>query len=215
MKNYYTILELPPSATPQDVKKAYRRLALKYHPDRNPDNEEAESSFKEIQEAYHILSHPERRSAYNQRRWYRHHTAGASAVEALTPALILKKTLKLRQYIRTLDAAFLNRQELYRYICDQLLGEKPFKVLQDANDHSIHQQIITELLQVSRILPYQKIKAVCARLQLLAGTDVHTSAKIDAFVKQKKLYGYWEKYQQLVVVLITLIVCWLIYVVSK
>ena len=207
---------MPPSATPQDVKKAYRQLALKYHPDRNPENQEAESSFKEVQEAYEVLSHPEKRSAYNQRRWYRHHTARATATEeVITPVLLYKKSLKLHQYIRTLDTAFLNRKALYQYIHDYLLGEKFMQVLQETNEASINQQIIAELLQVSKILPYEKAKSICARLQLMAGKDAHASAMIDAFVKQRKVYNYWEKYQQLVILLITLAMCWLIYVVSK
>jgi DnaJ-domain-containing protein 1 len=64
-KQYYKILGLPRSATPDDIKSAYRKLALKYHPDINPDNKEAEEKFKEINEAYKILSDPQKRRQYD------------------------------------------------------------------------------------------------------------------------------------------------------
>jgi molecular chaperone DnaJ len=58
IKDYYTILGLQPSASADEIKKAYRSLALKYHPDRNKDDPTAESKFKEVAEAYEVLSNP-------------------------------------------------------------------------------------------------------------------------------------------------------------
>ena len=65
-RDYYEILGLSKSASASDIKSAYRKLALKYHPDRNPDNKEAEEKFKEAAEAYEILSNQEKRSQYDQ-----------------------------------------------------------------------------------------------------------------------------------------------------
>lgn len=64
--DYYKILGIDKTATDADVKKAYRKLARKYHPDLNPDNKEAEQKFKEINEANEVLSHPENRKKYDQ-----------------------------------------------------------------------------------------------------------------------------------------------------
>ncbi|PWK53678.1 molecular chaperone DnaJ [Pleionea mediterranea] len=65
-RDYYEILGVDKSANDQDIKKAYRRLAMKYHPDRNPDSKEAEDKFKEAKEAFEILSSAEKRQAYDQ-----------------------------------------------------------------------------------------------------------------------------------------------------
>ncbi|MDD2962603.1 MAG: molecular chaperone DnaJ [Bacteroidales bacterium] len=65
-RDYYEILEIPRNASEADIKKAYRQMAIKYHPDKNPNNKEAEDKFKEAAEAYEVLSNPEKRSRYDQ-----------------------------------------------------------------------------------------------------------------------------------------------------
>lgn len=64
--DYYKILGIDKTATDADVKKAYRKLARKYHPDLNPNDKEAEQKFKEVNEANEVLSHPENRKKYDQ-----------------------------------------------------------------------------------------------------------------------------------------------------
>ena len=65
-RDYYEVLGVQKGASAEEIKKAYRKLALKYHPDRNPDNKEAEEKFKEAAEAYEILSDDDKRSRYDQ-----------------------------------------------------------------------------------------------------------------------------------------------------
>jgi DnaJ-class molecular chaperone len=65
-KDYYKTLGVDRKASEEDIKRAYRKLALQYHPDRNPGDSKAEDRFKEINEAYQVLSDPAKRARYNQ-----------------------------------------------------------------------------------------------------------------------------------------------------
>src|SRR5438046_2474019 len=65
-RDYYEILEVAKNASHDEVKKAYRKLALQYHPDRNPDDKEAEEKFKEATEAYEVLSDQDKRARYDR-----------------------------------------------------------------------------------------------------------------------------------------------------
>ena len=65
-RDYYEVLGVSKTASDDEIKKAYRKLAMKYHPDRNPDNAQAEEKFKEAAEAYDILSNDEKRARYDR-----------------------------------------------------------------------------------------------------------------------------------------------------
>src|SRR5476651_2859947 len=65
-RDYYEVLGVNRDASEEDIKKSYRKLAMKHHPDRNPDSKDSEDKFKEAKEAYEILSDAKKRAAYDQ-----------------------------------------------------------------------------------------------------------------------------------------------------
>ena len=77
-KDYYKILGVEKSASQDEIKKAYRKLAMKYHPDRNQDNKKAEEKFKQITEANEVLSDPQKRKKYDTlgSNWKQHQSQG-------------------------------------------------------------------------------------------------------------------------------------------
>src|SRR3989304_7675709 len=78
-KDYYEVLGINRDAPEDEIKKAYRKLAMKWHPDRNPENPKAEEHFKEAKEAYEILSDEHKRGAYDR---FGHAGVGAGAASA-------------------------------------------------------------------------------------------------------------------------------------
>ena len=65
-RDYYEVLGLKKDASDEEIKKAFRKMAMKYHPDKNPGDKKAEEAFKEVNEAYSILSDPEKKQRYDQ-----------------------------------------------------------------------------------------------------------------------------------------------------
>ncbi len=97
MKEYYKILEVNNTASPQEIKKSYRRLAVKYHPDKNSGNKTSEAKFKELHEAYRVLSDEKKRKEYNYKRYDNQHGLNKKSSIVLNPHIILQKSKHLKK----------------------------------------------------------------------------------------------------------------------
>lgn len=115
-RNYYQILNVAKEATPEEIKRAYRRLARQYHPDLNPGDKEAEETFKDIGEAYEILSDPDRRAKYDQfSRYWTQGKKGGTATKVRRGATARKASdeMDFSQYrdFNTFVDQLLNRRD--------------------------------------------------------------------------------------------------------
>jgi len=213
LKDYYQILQIEPRSTLAEIKQAFRRLALVYHPDKNPNDKYAEAQFNEIKEAYEVLTNPVRKENYLQQRWYNQSIGKRRTAQTITPVSILKLLLELEQYVSRLDVHRMNKEGLSGYI-DELLSTDTIEKLRLFDEPEINRQIITSTLSAMQPLPMKFIGKLSERLGALAGdeTSVH---RIKNFMKDRKRAFLWNRYKVAVIILFTILICLLIYFTSK
>ncbi len=213
LKDYYQILQIEPHSTLADIKQAFRRLALIYHPDKNPNNRYAEAQFNEIKEAYEVLTNPVKKENYLQQRWYNQSIGKRRTTETITPVSILKLVLELEQYVSRLDVHRMNKEGLSDYI-EELLSTETVKSLKQFNEGEINRQIITSILSAMRPLTMKFIGNVTTRLESLAD-DETSLRRIKNFLSNRKKAFLWERYKVAVIIFFTIFICLLIYLTSK
>lgn len=213
LKDYYQILQIEPQSTLAEIKQAFRRLAMVYHPDKNPNDKYAEAQFNDIKEAYEILTNPVRKENYLQQRWYNQSIGKRRTAQAITPVSILKLVLELEQYVSRLDVHRMNKEGLSNYV-DELLSTGTIEKLRQFNEPEINRQIITSTLSAMQPLTMKFIGNLPERLWTLADdeTSLH---RIKNFLKNRKKAFLWERYKVAVIILFTVSICLLIYFTSK
>ncbi|HMG67410.1 MAG TPA: DnaJ domain-containing protein [Chitinophagaceae bacterium] len=213
LKDYYNILELPPHASVPEIKQAFRRMAMIYHPDKNVNDPYAAARFNDVKEAYEVLTNPARKESYLQERWYNQSIGKKRTGEAVTPVSILKLCIELEKYVSTLDVHRMNKEGLSAYITD-LLSDDTIGKLKEFKEEGITRQIITIVLNAMKPLPLKYMRPLIDRLKTLA-RDEESGQRIRNFLSERKKKHLWEKYKIVVMLLFTILLCLLIYLTSK
>jgi curved DNA-binding protein CbpA len=211
LKDYYTILEVPPSATLEEVKKAYRRLALLYHPDKNNNDMYASAQFAEIKEAYEILSNTNLKDQYLQQRWYARSLGKKATQGAITPEYVLKQLLELDKYVRLLDVHRMDQEGLHHYLED-FLSEDTIEKLNSFKQPALNKEIVLIALNATHPLSYPLIPKITLRLKKLQVNDETLHDKIDRFVQARKTSDYWEKRKIWLILIFVAAICAIIFV---
>lgn len=214
LKDYYSILELPPSASGDEIKKAFRRLAHEYHPDKKNNDPYAAAHFATIKEAYEILSNPVKKEYYLQQRWYAQSIGKKIKQETITPVSVLKQTLELNRYVARLDVHRMDHQGLFDYM-ENILTDSTIDTLNSFNEPSVNKEIVQMMIKSGRVLPYALATPLVERLRKLKTDDPSTTEQIDQFVRRHKQAAYWEKRKAWIILLITLLICLGIFLTSK
>jgi curved DNA-binding protein CbpA len=214
LKDYYEILQVPSHATFQEIKQAYRRLAMIYHPDKTKGDPYAGAKYEEIREAYEVLSNPAKREAYLQERWYDQSIGRKRKAEAITPVSILKLSLELERYVSSLDVNRMNKQGLYEYI-NELLSSDTMEKLNSYNETAITQQIINTILMAMKPLPLNFAITLSIKLEKLANHDETSLQRIKSSLRQHQKRFLWKRYQVFLIIVITALICLLIFFTSK
>jgi molecular chaperone DnaJ len=221
MKDYYRILGVSTSAAMPEIKKAYRRLAFKYHPDKNPENVLAEAHFKEVQEAYATLSDADRRSRYDDERWLsgmggktKYKSKGDAFAEAVTPAWLISVCLELNTGLAKMDSHSISPGALKTYIL-LILSDDHIGVLQQYGDQQANNVIIAEVMKAARKLRPDYLPEIIQRLILLAGDDNNMAASIRMDYADRIKKARIEKIFPYVIILITLALCLFMYLYGR
>ncbi|ULQ57327.1 DnaJ domain-containing protein [Flavihumibacter rivuli] len=211
IKDYYEILEIHPDASEAEIKRAYRKLAMRFHPDKNVGNPYAIHHFREIQEAYEVLSNPSKRNEYHyQRQVFGQNGKRSFRYQPVTPMQLLKEARQIATHVQQVDIFRMNHEALNNQVL-QLLNEPHIKILAEQNEEKTNAAIIQAILKAIAPLHYQFIPAIAQRLVRIAAANNDLILQIDKEVKRKARQYYWDKYHPLVIALLVALLCLLIY----
>ncbi len=140
IKDYYHILNVPPGAGIADIKKSFRKLAMAYHPDKHQSSSQYDSYFSEIQEAYAVLSDPEKKEQYLYQRWLEK-SMGQRLDDSLGAEEILKLFLKSEKYISLSDAFRMNKSMLLQQLLELFSSSRLNTILRAKNPPMIKETI--------------------------------------------------------------------------
>lgn len=209
MKDYYKILELDPRATLADIKKAYRKLALLHHPDRNNESKTAQARFDLIKEAYETLTNTDLKDLYLQKRWlhqaYHQKRDGAIIVpqDLLDRLLGFYRSNYYADYYRTDKKGLLGQME-------KMINHPNIVMLNEHNDLKINTEIISLATTAMEILlPQDRIHLIKQLEKIHTGNRVgpQLSQKIKAAQKEIN----WGRYRIWVILALVLLFCGLIW----
>ncbi len=223
-RDYYVVLNVQPQASPAEIKVAYRNLALQYHPDRNGGNAHTEALFKEINEAYGVLSNPQKRDDYNTLRNTQRSTATATQTQSsssgagqsfrqrqpVTGKTILFHSIHLRNIVQKSNPFAINADGLLTKI-ESILSDAHLHILLYENKRVVNAQVLHEILISCKPLPQNYFNMITPRLYRLAGNDAIMRNSVQQAIKQKRSDYFWQKYKFWLVLIITFVICFLIY----
>lgn len=210
VKDYYKILELSPGADPAAIKKNFRKLALRFHPDTNQGNEYAAAWFRELQEAYDTLSDPVKKDAYLQLRWL-NQTQGKAMVMpvVLTPDTIAAEARALANRVAGLDHFRMDHAQLAENL-ENFLTDDRLQVLQQYKATQQQYTIGVLLLQAAAPVSFALLAGFYARMQLLAIHVPTLQTALHLHQQGKKWQHLWQVHQWWIILAATLLLCILI-----
>lgn len=215
VKDYYKILELPPSAGIDEVKRNFRRLALQYHPDTNQGKKHADEWYSEIQEAYLILSDPLKKSRYLQERWLVK-SKGIPFADTLplTPEYIEMRFNTMRSSVSFMDHFRMDHIGLQNQLLE-ICNDETLDALKKHNEPAKNTLIVHHLLACMEPLSFSYLPVLIKAAQKIASDQVSLVRYIDKWYRQRKRENWWDKKQGWIIAGITITLCILIAVVSK
>ncbi len=209
-QNHYQTLHLPYTAGQVEIKKAYRRLAVKYHPDKNPTDPFAESYFKEIQEAYSVLSHPGKRRTYDRELWLTGTNFRNIFKTDLSPATFIMKCRQLYHHISRGNPSMIDKAVLNGYL-QQLFSDSQVSALQEQATEAQQLAILNEILPLGKHLYPAHFNLLIERLYQFTGKDARTHQFIQQHQRKWQSQARWDKWMPWLIIALTILFMVLMY----
>ncbi|UAY54907.1 J domain-containing protein [Arachidicoccus terrestris] len=206
-KNYYQILGVSPSASGAEIKAAYRRLALIYHPDKNSEDLASGYVFAEINEAYQVLSDKTSRADYHRN----FETAGrkfkSGGTVFFSAELLLIKLEHMKKALSETDPYRMNTDAVFEEL-QQLFSAYHLVILEKENNTMLSRQITGNCLDLLIYLPKNEQLMILEDLKRLPGLPEDI---IIQYLQQQKQRWFWNRYKTVLVILLTLALCLLLF----
>jgi curved DNA-binding protein CbpA len=210
IKDYYRILNVKSSASAGEIKNAYRKLAMKYHPDRNPDDALASAVFADVAEAYTLLSDEASRKEYNYKRYLTAEQEYQRPVETIE-TLILRIN-KINRQVQNTDPFRLNKDALL-YSIKQLLPDD-INLLAQSNDVLI-KQFLEQVSFASERLSSSQTKQLILFLQPFYAKHEWMQQTLNAVLQRQQKGERWEKNKIVLVIMVAIVLCIIIYLAAR
>lgn len=213
VKDYYKLLNIAHSADLNTIKKAYRQLAMQYHPDKHGDNQSTHFYFQEIQEAYEVLSNPEKRENYHYKIWLEN-AQGHELDTALSTDQIIQLFIHTERSIHETDSFRRNNEQLTEILIS-LYSNNRLELIAETNDNSLETTTLQLAIQSSSSLSSVAQLKLIHQLNpiLKKHPQMHEiwMQQINTRIKKEKI----EKLKVPIVILTTILLCLAILLLSK
>lgn len=208
-KNLYQVLDIPVNASLSEIKKAYRKLALVFHPDKHPDPQIAIPKFNEIKEAYQVLVNPSSRRNYDREFHFQKYQDKEMPL-ASDADEVLQLTKELWAKLKNQDPFRLD-QDLLHFQLNQLLCSHNIRLLNNKGNALLDQEIIQYLMDCCMVLPLDQKKGVAQSWLLIARDNPTIIASIQTYLKHAQIWTIWDNYKLHFAIGLALFICMGIY----
>ncbi len=212
-KDYYSILKIKPNANGHEIKKAYHKLALLYHPDKNAGSAIAEATFKEINEAYIFLSDIEKRKLYNH-SFFQNKQQKAPVVSVATAKDVLSLAENLYAFLSKTNPFQLDIDASY-FQLQQIVAADNILILKEKGDAIFIKKFVQIIMDCCKFLPAKNSNHITPSLLQLTLQDATSTEQIKHFQKRQQKLALWEKNKYLLAFIVALLVCMLIWFIFK
>ncbi|MBI1341349.1 MAG: DnaJ domain-containing protein [Terrimonas sp.] len=215
LKDYYTILGVPPHATRKEIKQAYRKLAMQFHPDKSEAGKNANATYQEIKEAYETLMDPGRKEAYLRERWYVQSLGHKfSRQQPVTAFSLLNDVIAINRF-STLLNPFRNQKDKLKSYLEKVLSDESIQLLVESRENEINEQIKQLLLDPLRHLDAGEATIFTEKIMRIPPDNNSYNDLVKKMIRQKRKKELQKQYEPLLIIFLTLFLCLCIYLLGK